>query len=52
MPILSQRATVLRRRANAILRVRADQFDPTPPQTLPQLWLPLNDPLYIRIDPV
>src|SRR5579864_173920 len=36
MPIPPQCATVLRRRANAILLVRADQFNPTPPQTLPQ----------------
>ena len=35
-PVPPQRPTVLRCRSNAILLVRADQFDPTPPQTLPQ----------------
>jgi hypothetical protein len=35
-PIPSQRTTVLHRRANAILLVRADQFDPAPPQPLAQ----------------
>jgi hypothetical protein len=35
-PIPSQCATVLRRRANAILLVRADQFDPATLQSLSQ----------------
>jgi len=31
-PIPSQGTTILRRRAHTILFVRADQFDPAPPQ--------------------
>jgi hypothetical protein len=31
-----QRAAILRGRANAIFLVWADQFDPAPPQTIPQ----------------
>src|SRR5271167_4930728 len=34
--ISAQRAAILRGRANAIFLVRADQFDPAPPQTTPQ----------------
>ena len=37
-PVAPQRSSILRRRPNAILLVRADQFDPALPQALPQ-WI-------------